>query len=74
MWFILPQLRGLGRSSTAPFYALNDKAEARAFLEHPFPSTLRAPCLGVNQFPFPRIPCLGGSHRGTRKEWGVLSR
>jgi uncharacterized protein (DUF1810 family) len=35
MWFIFPQLKGLGRSSTAQFYALNDKAEARAYLEHP---------------------------------------
>jgi Protein of unknown function (DUF1810) len=33
MWFIFPQLKGLGRSSTAPFYALNDKAEARAVLD-----------------------------------------
>jgi uncharacterized protein (DUF1810 family) len=35
MWFIFPQLKGLGRSSTAQFYALADRAEARAFLEHP---------------------------------------
>jgi uncharacterized protein (DUF1810 family) len=33
MWFIFPQLKGLGRSSTAQFYALNDKAEARAVLD-----------------------------------------
>ena len=35
MWFIFPQIKGLGRSSTAQFYALADRAEARAYLEHP---------------------------------------
>jgi uncharacterized protein (DUF1810 family) len=35
MWFVLPQLTGLGRSSTARFYALADLAEARAYLAHP---------------------------------------
>jgi len=35
MWFIFPQLRGLGKSSTAQFYGLADRAEAQAYLEHP---------------------------------------
>jgi uncharacterized protein (DUF1810 family) len=35
MWFIFPQLRGLGRSSTAQFYGLIDKHEALAYLCHP---------------------------------------
>ena len=35
MWFIFPQLDGLGRSETAKFYALRDLAEAQAFLSHP---------------------------------------
>ncbi len=35
MWFVFPQLRGLGRSSTAQFYGIADLAEARAYLEHP---------------------------------------
>jgi len=35
MWFIFPQLRGLGRSSTAEFYGLASLAEARAYLAHP---------------------------------------
>jgi len=34
MWFIFPQLRGLGKSSTAQFYGLADRAEAQAYLEH----------------------------------------
>lgn len=35
MWFIFPQVAGLGRSPTARFYALADLAEARAYLAHP---------------------------------------
>ena len=35
MWFIFPQLRGLGRSPTALFYGLADATEAAAYLEHP---------------------------------------
>jgi uncharacterized protein (DUF1810 family) len=35
MWFILPQLAGLGTSPTARRYALADTAEARAYLDHP---------------------------------------
>jgi uncharacterized protein (DUF1810 family) len=35
MWFIFPQLRGLGRSSTAQFYGLADLTEATAYLNHP---------------------------------------
>lgn len=34
MWFIFPQLRGLGSSSTAFKYGLASRAEARAFSEH----------------------------------------
>lgn len=35
MWFIFPQLAGLGRSATAQRYALADIDEARSYLEHP---------------------------------------
>ena len=35
MWFIFPQLRGLGRSSTADYYGISSLAEARAYLAHP---------------------------------------
>lgn len=35
MWYIFPQLRGLGFSSTAQHYALHDAQEAQAFLQHP---------------------------------------
>ncbi|MFD1722586.1 DUF1810 domain-containing protein [Amnibacterium endophyticum] len=35
MWFVYPQLAGLGQSPTARFYAIRDEAEARALLAHP---------------------------------------
>ena len=35
MWFILPQLRGLGASAMAQRYGVADLAEARAYLAHP---------------------------------------
>ncbi|SNC77657.1 Uncharacterized protein, DUF1810 family [Hymenobacter gelipurpurascens] len=35
MWFIFPQIQGLGYSSTARFYALQDRQEADAYLQHP---------------------------------------
>jgi uncharacterized protein (DUF1810 family) len=35
MWFIFPQLRGLGRSSMAEHYGISSLAEARAYLAHP---------------------------------------
>jgi uncharacterized protein (DUF1810 family) len=34
MWFVFPQLRGLGRSSTAERYGIADVSEARAYLAH----------------------------------------
>ncbi len=35
MWFIFPQLKGLGLSSTSKFYAISDLKEAEAYLNHP---------------------------------------
>jgi uncharacterized protein (DUF1810 family) len=35
MWFIFPQLAGLGRSSTARFYGIGSIDEGRAYLGHP---------------------------------------
>ena len=35
MWFVLPQLAGLGRSSTARHYAISGDEEARAYVDHP---------------------------------------
>ncbi|WP_422865173.1 DUF1810 domain-containing protein [Endosaccharibacter trunci] len=35
MWFVFPQLRGLGHSAMAQLYGLDGRAEAEAFLRHP---------------------------------------
>jgi uncharacterized protein (DUF1810 family) len=35
MWFVFPQIAGLGLSSTAQFYAIASLEEARAYLAHP---------------------------------------
>lgn len=35
MWFVFPQLRGLGRSAMARRYGIADLDEARAYLAHP---------------------------------------
>lgn len=35
MWYIFPQLRGLGFSSTAQYYGLNGLEEARSFAADP---------------------------------------
>jgi uncharacterized protein (DUF1810 family) len=35
MWFIFPQLAGLGRSPTAQFYGIVSAAEGDAYLDHP---------------------------------------
>ena len=35
MWFVFPQLAGLGRSPTAQFFGIASPHEARAYLEHP---------------------------------------
>jgi len=35
MWFVFPQLRGLGQSSMAQVYGIGSLEEARAYLGHP---------------------------------------
>ena len=35
MWFIFPQIAGLGRSAMAQAFAISDVAEAQAYLGHP---------------------------------------
>lgn len=35
MWYIFPQIAGLGRSQTSVFYAIRSLDEARAYLAHP---------------------------------------
>lgn len=35
MWYIFPQIKGLGRSEIAQYYAIQSEEEANAYLEHP---------------------------------------
>ena len=35
MWFIFPQVKGLGSSWNSTYYGIGSSAEARAYLEHP---------------------------------------
>lgn len=35
MWYIFPQIKGLGISATAKMYAISSKEEARAYSNHP---------------------------------------
>jgi len=35
MWFIFPQIKGLGTSPMATKFAISSRAEAQAFLDHP---------------------------------------
>ena len=42
MWYIFPQLQGLGFSSTAQYYGIRDLEQAKDYMEHP---VLAAICL-----------------------------
>ena len=46
IWYIFPQIQGLGFSSTAQYYAIEDLNEARAYLQEP---TLRARLLEISE-------------------------
>ena len=35
MWYIFPQMRGLGRSENATYYGIKDLEEAKEYLNHP---------------------------------------
>ena len=47
MWFIFPQLRALGRSSTAQYYGLASIDEARAYFAHPLLGSRLRECIGA---------------------------
>lgn len=49
MWFVFPQLKGLGRSETARKFAISCREEAEAYLAHPIlRPRLRERCRVVN--------------------------
>ena len=47
MWFIFPQIAGLGRSATARAFALASLEEARAYLAHPVLGARLRECTAV---------------------------
>ncbi len=60
MWFIFPQIAGLGSSPTAQRYAIADLPEARAFLQHPILGPRLVECTTlVNQSPNPVAQIFG---------------
>ena len=44
MWFIFPQIAGLGRSPTSVLYAISSLDEAKAYLAHPVLGTRLREC------------------------------
>jgi uncharacterized protein (DUF1810 family) len=47
MWFIFPQIDGLGYRSTAKFYAIKSVEEAKAYLNHPLLGRRLIECTGA---------------------------
>ena len=56
IWWVFPQLRGLGTSEYSVFYGLTDQAEAKAYLEHPVLGARYRECVAVVH----RHVCEGG--------------
>jgi uncharacterized protein (DUF1810 family) len=47
MWFVFPQLRGLGRSATAQHFGIASLAEAEAYARHPVLWPRLRRCAGI---------------------------
>ena len=47
MWFVFPQIRGLGSSEIAVRYAISGREEARAYLEHAVLGVRLRECAGI---------------------------
>ncbi len=61
MWFIFPQIRGLGSSSTAQFYAISGMDEAVAYLAHPVLGARLRECVAlVLAIPNPQLDRIFG--------------
>src|ERR1035441_3604705 len=56
MWFIFPQIAGLGSSPMAQHYAISGRKEAEAYLQHPLLGPRLRQCTElVNQGPNPTL-------------------
>ena len=47
IWWIFPQLKGLGTSHNSIFYGLDDEAEAQAYIQHPVLGARYRECVAV---------------------------
>lgn len=47
MWFVFPQIVGLGSSAASRFYAIRSVAEARAYLAHPVLGRRLEECVAI---------------------------
>src|SRR6187401_935311 len=47
MWYVFPQMRGLGRSAMSDRYGISSLAEARAYLAHPVLGERLLECAGA---------------------------
>jgi uncharacterized protein (DUF1810 family) len=47
MWFVFPQIRGLGRSEAARYFAIASRDEARAYLNHALLSARLRECTQI---------------------------
>ena len=47
MWYVFPQIAGLGQSPTSRMYAIRSLEEARAYLAHPELGARLAECAGI---------------------------
>ena len=47
MWFVFPQIQGLGRSAMAQRYAIDSREEAAAYLTHPVLGTRLRECAAL---------------------------
>ncbi len=62
MWFVFPQLKGLGVSATAQHFAIASLDEARAYLDHPvLGPRLEQAARAVIDAPAPSLHALFGS-------------
>jgi uncharacterized protein (DUF1810 family) len=63
MWFVFPQLAGLGQSAMSERYAIGSAAQARAYLEHPVLGARLRECAGI---------LLGGERRSAQEIFGSV--
>ena len=66
MWFIFPQVAGLGHSEMSRRYAIASLDEARAYLEHPVLGPRLRDCAGAGPAAAPGRPPRRSSARSMR--------